>query len=112
LSLVSTPVKSRWTIPLIHDDEVTNQFFATDINSEYYDLNKFIMKFKHSKNPIILSLNIQSINRTVGAKSITRFFLKYVFLRQNISGHRHGRELCFFFIDRSLPGKLYRGEES
>jgi hypothetical protein len=49
---------------------------------------------------------------TVGAKSITRFLKKYVLLRQNISGHRHGRELWFFLFERSLPGKSYRGEDS
>jgi hypothetical protein len=61
-----------------------------------------------------IKLCLYAINTiyTVGAKSITRFFLKYVLLRQTIWGHRHGRELCFFLFDRSLPGKLYRGEES
>ncbi len=66
-------------------------------------------------NNIILYLTLlKAVVRqyTVGAKSITRFLKKYVLLRQNISGHRHGRELWFFFFERSLPGKLYRGEDS
>jgi hypothetical protein len=33
---------------------------------------------------------------TVGAQIISQFFLKYVFSGENISGHRHDRELCFF----------------
>ncbi len=42
-------------------------------------------------------------NHIVGAKSITHFKKKYLLLRQNISGHRHGRELCFCLFDRYLP---------
>ncbi len=48
---------------------------------------------------------VLSHHHTVGARSITRFAKKYVLLRQNILGHRHGRELWVFLFDRSLPGK-------
>jgi hypothetical protein len=63
-------------------------------------------------SPYVLPSFPTQIKHTVGAKSITRFLKKYVLLRLNISGHRHGRELCFFLFERSLPGKSYRGEDS
>jgi hypothetical protein len=39
-------------------NDVTN----INITSRYYDINSFISRFKNSKNPIILSLNIQSLH--------------------------------------------------
>jgi hypothetical protein len=42
-----------------------------------------------------------SAMHTVGAQIISRFCLKYVFSGENISGHRHDRELCFVVVERS-----------
>ncbi len=39
---------------------------------------------------------------TVGAQSINRFKKNNVFLPQHISGHRHDRELWFFFCLKDL----------
>jgi len=46
---------------LIHDDEVIGQFFSKQVDSKYFDLNSFRDTFSKSKLPIILSLNIQSL---------------------------------------------------
>jgi hypothetical protein len=46
----------------ISDDENISQFFQTHIQSEYFDADKFISKFKNSSLPILLSINIQSLN--------------------------------------------------
>jgi hypothetical protein len=46
----------------IKDDENVSHFFQTDIGSLYFDIDTFSKSFKNSKNPIFLSLNIQSLN--------------------------------------------------
>jgi hypothetical protein len=46
----------------ISDDENISKFFQTHIQSEYFDADKFISKFKNSSLPILLSINIQSLN--------------------------------------------------
>ena len=46
----------------IADDENISQFFQTHIKSNYYDLESFIDAFKNSHEPLLLSLNIQSLN--------------------------------------------------
>jgi hypothetical protein len=43
-------------------DENVSQFFQTNIKSFYYDTETFINKFKSSTEPLILSINIQSLN--------------------------------------------------
>jgi hypothetical protein len=44
------------------DDENISQFFQTNINSAYHDIYSFINRFKHTTDPLILSLNVQSLN--------------------------------------------------
>jgi len=46
----------------VSEDEIISQFFTTRLNSSYFDADSFIEKFKNSKEPLILSLNIQSLN--------------------------------------------------
>jgi hypothetical protein len=46
---------------LIIDDDNINQFFSTELNSNYHDIHSFCAKFAKSKNPIFISLNIQSL---------------------------------------------------
>jgi hypothetical protein len=56
----------------ILDDENISQFFQTRLNSSYFDVESFISKFKNSHDPIILSLNIQSLNSKYnGLKDLT-----------------------------------------
>jgi hypothetical protein len=60
----------------IADDENVSQFFQTHIKSNYHDLDYFIASFKHTNEPIILSLNIQSLNSKYEAlKSFVRTLL-------------------------------------
>jgi hypothetical protein len=60
----------------IADDENVSQFFQTHIKSDYHDLDSFIASFKHTNEPIILSLNIQSLNSKYEAlKSFVRTLL-------------------------------------
>jgi len=47
---------------LLHDDENIQQFFNTNISSDYHDLQSFISKFKGAKEPLFISVNIQSLN--------------------------------------------------
>jgi hypothetical protein len=51
----------------LQDDENISQFFQTNINSSYHDVQSFIHKYKHSTDPIILSLNVQSLNSKYAA---------------------------------------------
>jgi hypothetical protein len=46
----------------IANDENISQFFQTYIKSNYYDLDSFIAAFKNTQEPLLLSLNIQSLN--------------------------------------------------
>jgi hypothetical protein len=46
----------------IADDENISQFFQSHIHSTYLDSDSFIAKFKNSSHPIVLSINIQSLN--------------------------------------------------
>ncbi len=46
----------------IADDENISQFFQTHIHSDYFDADSYIAKFNNSVEPIILSINIQSLN--------------------------------------------------
>ena len=46
----------------IRDDENLNQFFATSFSSEYYDTYKLSTLFANQNKPLLLSLNIQSLN--------------------------------------------------
>jgi hypothetical protein len=46
----------------ISDDENISQFFQTHIQSSYVDLNSFISAYRHSSQPLMLSLNIQSLS--------------------------------------------------
>jgi hypothetical protein len=46
----------------ISDDENVSQFFQTYIKSNFTDLETFIKTFKNATEPLILSLNIQSLN--------------------------------------------------
>jgi hypothetical protein len=46
----------------ISDDENVSQFFSTQIGSKYLDAETFSTCFKGSKAPLILSINIQSLN--------------------------------------------------
>jgi hypothetical protein len=45
----------------LNEDDKYNDVININITSRYYDINSFISRFKNSKNPIILSLNIQSL---------------------------------------------------
>jgi len=47
---------------LISDDANISQFFQTQISSIYQDTDTFIDSFNRSNNPLILSVNIQSLN--------------------------------------------------
>ncbi len=60
----------------------------------------------------IIIFNVVNVKSTVDAKSITCSLKKCVFSQQDISGLRHDRVLWFFFFDRPLPRKSYRGEET
>jgi hypothetical protein len=53
----------------IADDENISQFFQTHIHSDYFDADSFIAKFKNSVEPIMLSINIQSLNSKYNALS-------------------------------------------
>ena len=44
------------------NDIETNPYLAKDIKSSFTDFNEFSKLYKNSKTPIILSLNIQSLN--------------------------------------------------
>ncbi len=46
----------------IYDDDSIGQLFQTQIKSEYHDLISFANKYKGNDDPLILSINIQSIN--------------------------------------------------
>ena len=46
----------------IKDDEVISQFFNTDLSSKFYDVYSLKSDFQSSTNPLILSVNIQSLN--------------------------------------------------
>ncbi len=46
----------------VDDDENVSQFFQTRIQSSYHDVTSFKDLFNRSSNPLILSLNIQSLN--------------------------------------------------
>ena len=46
---------------IIDDDSDFNIFSGLNMKSIYYDITSFTNKFKHSKNPVIVSLNVQSI---------------------------------------------------
>jgi len=46
----------------INDDEVLQQFFNTQLKSNFFDLNNFQTNFCNNSEPIFLSLNIQSLN--------------------------------------------------
>jgi hypothetical protein len=46
---------------LINDGEGNNEYINFKTGSLYYDASSFISKFKNNNNPIILSLNIQSL---------------------------------------------------
>jgi exonuclease III len=46
----------------ITDDENISQFFQTHISSSYFDTDSFIAKFKNTSDPVMISINIQSIN--------------------------------------------------
>ncbi len=46
----------------VHDDENIRQFFQTHVESSYHDVISFKNVFSRSGNPLILSLNIQSLN--------------------------------------------------
>jgi len=45
----------------VHDDELMSQFFSTFACSEYFDFASFNAEFSSNKKPIIMSLNIQSL---------------------------------------------------
>jgi hypothetical protein len=51
----------------LSDNENVSQFFQTNISSSYHDCKTFIDAFKNTSDPIILSLNIQSLNSKYGA---------------------------------------------
>jgi hexokinase len=60
----------------ISEDENISQFFHTHINSTYLDPDAFIAKFKLTSEPILLSINIQSLNSKYEAlKSFVRTVL-------------------------------------
>ena len=44
------------------DDENISQFFCTDVKSTYSDFETFINKFEKNTSPLLLSINIQSLN--------------------------------------------------
>ena len=46
----------------ISDDENISHFFQTHLHSDYFDADSFIAKFKNTAEPILLSINIQSLN--------------------------------------------------
>ena len=46
---------------IIDDDSDFNIFSGLNMKSIYYDITSFTNKFKNSKNPVIVSLNVQSI---------------------------------------------------
>ena len=46
----------------VSEDEIISQFFTTRLNSSYFDADSFIAKYKNTAEPIMLSINIQSLN--------------------------------------------------
>jgi len=46
----------------LHEDENINHFFVTRLESKYFDSESFISTFAKKSKPIIISLNIQSLN--------------------------------------------------
>jgi exonuclease III len=44
------------------DDENTQQFFKTNLSSCYFDMQSFSNTYQHCKEPLFISLNIQSLN--------------------------------------------------
>jgi hypothetical protein len=46
----------------VYDDENVRQFFQTHVESSYHDVISFKNVFSRSGNPLILSLNIRSLN--------------------------------------------------
>jgi hypothetical protein len=46
----------------ISDNENISQFFQMHIQSSYHDLNSFISAYRNSSQPLMLSLNIQSLS--------------------------------------------------
>ena len=46
----------------IYDDDSIGQLFQTQIKSEYHDITSFANKYKNNTDPLIISINIQSIN--------------------------------------------------
>jgi exonuclease III len=46
----------------IYDDDSIGQLFQTKIKSEYHDITLFAEKHKSNTDPLIISINIQSIN--------------------------------------------------
>ncbi len=47
----------------IYDDDSIGQLFQMQIKSEYHDVISFANKYKGIKDPLMLSINIQSINK-------------------------------------------------
>jgi hypothetical protein len=77
---------SRLLNDYVHDDENISQFFQTRLNSTYSDLDSFSLKFKNSTDPIILSLNVQSLNS------------KYNGLKEIAVGLQHANIPVYIFI--------------
>jgi hypothetical protein len=73
------------------------QFTTRFLKDKFYHI---IITLYLQSNQILLPMakHMYIYIYTVGAKSITRFSKKYVLLRQNISGHRHDRDLWFFCL--------------
>ncbi len=45
----------------LNDDENSDEYVNINLNTSCFDTQSFINKFKHVNNPIMLSLNIQSL---------------------------------------------------
>ncbi len=63
LSLNSNPRLDNSQIMnnLLHTEDSTNTFININLKTSFYDMEKMISSYKHSKIPLLLSTNIQSL---------------------------------------------------
>ncbi len=45
----------------LRDDDNSDEYINVNLSSFYFDAQSFINKFKNTKHPIMLSLNVQSL---------------------------------------------------
>jgi hypothetical protein len=88
------PVNCRWTVPVMSPSQARVKYsLITTVLQWCKQIFTVLQKALYQKH-----FFIKIVHPTVGAQSITRFLKKIVFLPQHISGHRHDRELWFFFV--------------